>query len=257
MYSLPIPLVAGAPASRYSLGEHQLGDMLSDLTRGQLGPLTLVHADPDLCASATQRAAGWRPAFGQVAAAQSHLAGRCVDVGDLFLFFGWFRQVERVAGTWRFARGAPDVHMLFGWLQVGERIDVDSTAELPAWLGNHPHVEHRAKFAGQGNTIYLAQEWLGLDNRLSRPGGGTFRRWADDLQLTVPDQPCRSLWRLPRWFMPEGRRPLSYHGQLDRWRSTDDGCELKSVGRGQEFVLDASLYPEAIAWARDLIEAHG
>ena len=44
------------------------------------------------------REPGWRPLFGQAGAAQTVLARAGVGPGDLFLFFGWFRQATRVGG---------------------------------------------------------------------------------------------------------------------------------------------------------------
>jgi len=70
-----------------------------------------VHLDPDLDATSRSRAADWRPAFGQAGAALSHLRNHEVGVGDLFLFFGWFRAVDRVGRGWRFQPGAPDLHI--------------------------------------------------------------------------------------------------------------------------------------------------
>ncbi|CAI8922445.1 hypothetical protein EMIT0158MI4_310005 [Burkholderia ambifaria] len=42
---------------------------------------------------------GWRPALGQTGAAQGHLSNNGVGAGDVFLFFGWFRQVEKSRGS--------------------------------------------------------------------------------------------------------------------------------------------------------------
>lgn len=51
-----------------------------------------VHLDPDLRREALQtRHPDWRPLFGQVDQAQSHLANEGVGVGDLFLFYGLYR----------------------------------------------------------------------------------------------------------------------------------------------------------------------
>ena len=52
------------------------------------------HLDPDLRRDVISRLDGWRPAFGQEGAALSHLQNQCVGVGDLFLFYGWFKQAE-------------------------------------------------------------------------------------------------------------------------------------------------------------------
>ena len=54
--------------------------------------------------------------------------------------------------------------------------------------------------------------------------------------------------------MPKGGRPpLSYHGQPKRWAEDGSRVTLRSVAKGQEFVLDVHAYPEAEVWMRDLI----
>ena len=88
-----------------------------------------VHLDPDLDRSAGNRLPGWRPALGQTGAAQTHLLGQDVGLGDVFLFFGWFREVEEHQGIWRYVPGAPDLHVIFGWLEVGAVIPLGSAAQ--------------------------------------------------------------------------------------------------------------------------------
>jgi len=89
----------------------------------------------------------------------------------------------------------------------------------------------------------------GLD--LQRPGAGTVGRLASLQRLTAPDAVQVTDWRLPVAFMPgPGQQPLSYHHNLARWRMGDspDYCRLKSVARGQEFVLDLDDYPPVMDW---------
>jgi hypothetical protein len=193
-----------------------------------------------------------------VASAQAHLRKQGVQAGDLFLFFGWFRHAELVNDRLRYTRGSPSFHSIFGWLQIDEMRAVGGSGQAqPAWLLDHPHILFAADLASQGNTIYVASEWLS-GALVSRPipGGGVFTRWTEELRLTAPG--CsRSIWRAPAWLKPQGGRPaLSFHGRPDRW--TDDGahCILKTVAKGQEFVLDLDYYPEAIPWLRGLISRH-
>ena len=84
------------------------------------------------------------PAFGQVGAAQRHLDNEVVKAGDLFLFFGWFRDVEQHEGRWRYRPKARSVHRLFGWLQVGGVIrlgnETSSLRERRPDLQRHPQV---------------------------------------------------------------------------------------------------------------------
>jgi hypothetical protein len=78
------------------------------------------HLDPDLDKGATARPEGWLPAFGQNSSAEGHLRKQRVAVGDLFLFFGWFRKAEQVDRKWHYVPGAPDRHVIYGYMQIGE-----------------------------------------------------------------------------------------------------------------------------------------
>lgn len=230
---LPIPSSFGRPARECRFGEHHVGQIAADLTGELIDENPSVHLDPDLATDSLARGPGWRPSFGQVSSAQSHLSNRGVGPGDLFLFFGW--------------------------LQVGAVIDVErvGTQGIPSWLHDHPHVHHAAGLAGKQNTIYTASEVLSLDVPVSAaPSAGVFSRWTPALQLTAIGQ-TRSVWGMPTWMAPREDRPaLSYHASLERWTYHGDELRLKSVAKGQEFVLDAAYYPGAATWARKLIEEH-
>lgn len=203
--SLPIP--AGA-ASRTSYGDLGLGEHAALASRGRVGATDHCHHDPMFIADG-------RCLFGQVGAAQTHLANRGVGVGDVFLFFGLFREE---------ATGEPH-HRIFGWMEVGELIELSSDA--PAWLveAGHPHA---LAMHGANDCIYVGP-------------GGTAERASEALRLTVPGGPP-SLWQRPEWLKPGG---LSYHDRPDRWLR---GGRLKSVARGQEFVADIGRRKAPRAW---------
>lgn len=260
MCSLPIPQRSPAPLRRYGeiwRGEHTLGSLVRDLTRGKLGPDDTAHLDPDLDASAVRpRPHGWRPLFGQSGAAERHLRHRGVAEGDVFLFFGWFRRVERdaLSGACRYVEGAPDLHCLFGWLQIAERVEVRGGA-VPVWAHDHPHWQvHQAAPAAAINALYFAADRLHLPGlEVDLPGGGVFRRYAEHLRLTAPDA-SRSVWRLPAWFHPWGRASaLSYHADPVRWSMSGQSVRVRTVGRGQEFVLDCDHYPETLDWLAQIL----
>jgi hypothetical protein len=257
LVSLPIPEKEGT--RRYHelhTGPHALGDMVYDLTGGRIGPDSGVHLDPDLNAAILgTRPPGWRPVFGQDSAAEGHLRRHAIGPGDLFLFYGWFRAVEYVGGHYRYVPGAPDLHVLFGWLQVGTRIPVTDRAAIPPWAAEHPHCKHRPY--SRLDAIYLAAERLTLPAvPIDQPGGGIFARLTPARQLTAPDSRLRSHWRVPPWLHPTPDRPaLSYHARPDRWQAHPDHARLHTVGRGQEFVFDTAAYPEAPAWIAGLFSA--
>ena len=260
MYSLPIPSRgSGIAYGDLEHGDTNIGKLVSDLTQRRhpekrLGPGDEAHLDPDLDAGAYPREPGWRALLGQAEIAQRHLEKEGVAAGDLFLFFGLYRQVEASRAGWRFVKGSRRLHLLWGWLQIGEVCKVDriESDERFRWARYHDH------FLGgydETNTVHVASENLDLGDGLSAPGFGVFRRFDSRLILTEPGKGV-SEWRLPQWFYPDGNKtPLSYHGDLGRWRYDCDYAYLQSVGRGQEFVLDLEQYPEAVDWVSGLVSS--
>lgn len=253
---IPMPIPDKQSAVRYrdiTVAGENLGVVADELTRGRTRPDHFAHLDPDLIHAAYPRAPGWRPVFGQVDAAQSVLAREGVGPGDLFLFFGWFKRAARTAGRLQFVRGAPDLHVVWGWLQVDEVRPVDG-GPLPTWMTYHPHVGSADR--GSNNTVYVARDTLTFDGcPVGMPGAGVFSQYDERLRLTKPGGP-RSIWTLPSWFAPtQSKPPLGYHADPGRWQMDGDRVELRSAARGQEFVLDTSWYPEASEWLTCLLDA--
>lgn len=262
MISLPIPSSQDSLKIRditYAYKGDSLGRIVGDLTRKKKQKITdqtHIHLDPDIRTQSRGRLKNWRPAFGQIGAAQSHLANEGVSEGDLFLFFGWFRKAEKWKANWRFIPGAPDIHVIFGWLEIGKVLSVGSNWEKVRrenpWLREHPHLSGTRS---QNNTIYLASDWLSphFSDDQRRPGGSDFSDFSENRVLTSPSAKGRSTWQLPEWFMPEKGRPaLTCHSSPDRWERNGVGVTLKSVAIGQEFVLDCDFYPEAFSWVQGL-----
>jgi len=225
-----------------------LGNIVAQLTNGRLDASSGAHLDPDIDARALLRDAGWRPIFGQCNQSQTQLENCGVGVGDLFLYFGWYRETVFSQGRLRYRAGAHDVHVLFGWLFVGDVIRLGASPQAdPAWAAYHPHFHG---IRNSNNTLYVAVDrFPSTDIR----GGGVFRSYAAERTLTAANA-SRSLWHLPAWFDPARcAEPLSYHGDRARWTLERDRVLLRSAGRGQEFVCDTAVYPEAVEWARSLI----
>ena len=89
-------------------------------------------------------------------------------------------------------------------------------------------------------------------------GWGVFPKFDQRLVLTDPNGAGVSQWRLPRWFYPDGNKPpLTYHPDRRCWRHDANYAYLRGVGRGQEFVLDLTHYPEAVEWLSDLVSSLG
>ena len=259
MVSLPIPERPAAitPASRtydqIRAGGVSVGSLVQDLTRGVVAPHRAAHLDPDLEASSIRsRPRGWKPAFGQTGAAASHLRNQGVGPGDVFLFFGWFRQVvESVPGRFQWQAGADDIHACFGYLQIAERLPATPLSALPRWLAGHPH--YKPVPYGATDDVYIATDRLSLPgHRTVRPGGGLLGPYQSSYRLTAPGR-TRSIWHLPAWFHPLPPLPLTGHSAPGRWTPSGTGVLLQTICQGQEFVLGCEQYPRAINWLAELL----
>jgi hypothetical protein len=257
MVSLPIP--DKQSPIRYEdirWHEYSVGKLVSDFTVGRIPPTHFAHLDPDINRESLSRCTGWRPIFGQTGAAQGHLRNNGVQKNDLFLFFGLFQNAVQYAGEFQRDRYSPRRHVLWGWLQIDEVLKIDVCAPSAyEWARYHPHF-HRGPEAS--NTLYIAREHLMLSGDLGAglPGAGVFPYFSDKLALTAPDAETPGLWELPQWFYPrDGKCPLTFHSDLTRWERADNGTgtRLNVVAKGQEFILDAEEYPEAIAWVKTLL----
>ena len=79
-------------------------------------------------------------------------------------------------------------------------------------------------------------------------GGSMAGLYSRSLPIGCLNGGCRS------GSIPMGTRPpLSYHGDLGRWKCDWDYAYLQGVGLGQGFVLDLEQYPEAVDWVSGLV----
>ncbi|HEX8174094.1 MAG TPA: hypothetical protein VF543_03125 [Pyrinomonadaceae bacterium] len=248
LLSLPIPDESQTSKIRYediNVKGKSIGKIVEDLTKKRITRRDFAHLDPDLRPSSYPRLPNWRPLFGQTDQAQTHLKNEGVTIGDLFLFFGWFRKVEFLDGKYRFVRKTPDLHVIYGWLQIGTILSVEKNSYVPPWAKYHHHFHPPPNW--RNNAVYVSSENLTLNSQEKIGGAGAFEKYRDELCLTCTNQANRSLWKLPKWFYPSNNLPpLSYHLSKSRWKLNGNHATLRTVGRGQEFVLDADKYPEAI-----------
>ncbi|WNJ18590.1 hypothetical protein [Pontibacter sp. G13] len=257
---IPSPIVAGIPIS-LPIPQADTGIGYDEISFPTLPNMAMAlrqlkakhkaptaHLDPDVFKdSIPNRHPDWKPIFGQHGAAWSHLLKEGVGVGDLFLFFGWFRDAEWEEGRLRFVPDAPDVHVLYGYLEVGEMWDLDQSG-APVWAAYHPHIRFREAYRG-GNGLFVGAEsssfWEG------KSGAGL---WEYDprRQLTADGARLRSQWMLPACFFDGVHCKLSYHRkregipnpQLPGYR------RMTAVARGQEFVVE--MNPEIRDWVCSL-----
>lgn len=230
----PIPCSDGVPNTFESVhfGERSIYDIITDIKpRTKLKADTLCHLDPDLRMDVKPRLAGWRPAFGQSNQSLSELFNNQFGINDLFLFFGWFKETEIKNGRLIYKKGAPDLHLIYGYMQVDSIIKVGD--EIPKWLSEHPH-SSRLINGSRTDAIFLPTERLTFAPELP---GASMLKFAPELVLTAPGL-SRSKWKLPYFFrdIKIGHSP----------KQPEDGSYFKSASIGQEMIWDANEF--AIPW---------
>ena len=232
--SLPIPY----QSSNVSYQHLNLGRIVNDLTGGKLTERDFCHNDPDLEMGA----------FGQVSSAQSHLNNQNVGAGDLFLFFGWFKEAELVDCNYFYKKDASDHHRIFGWMFIDQKFNVGSETEefrrKFTKYANHPHATGKWDL---NNTIYLAPETFSLFGEYTIRGFGNFSLSKRTL-LTNENATSKRFWNVPDWLNPaKGGCIPTYHDE----RCYIDGL-LKTAGRGQEFVCHPRQNNKFKEWLLDL-----
>ena len=244
-FSLPIPAGTTPSPTRYCDLAEPYRRLARELSGGRLARHALCHLDPDLDPKAlAERPPGWRAALGQWGAALGHLRAQGVGVGDVFLFWGLYRDAVRRRCRWVFS--GPRKHCLFGWLAIGEVLEAGSdgshcTNGRP-WLADHPHARPGWSV---NNAIFVAANRLEVAGQIF-PGSGLF---AQAYPLTAPDAAGPSDWKIPVWLDPaQGGTGLSCNPPK-RWR----GGRLTTAPRGQEFVADAGEREDAQQWLGNLL----
>ncbi|MFJ8090722.1 hypothetical protein ACIQ7N_21320 [Lysinibacillus sp. NPDC095746] len=205
------------------------------------------HLDPDIRKSILQnRPVEWRGLFGQSGPSEGLLNKMKVGIGDIFLFFGWFKEAKIVDGKWKYIHNAKNIHAIYGYLEVDEVFDIKNGEVLPSWANYHQHFRNREEYGTKRNVIYMATESFTASSE--KLGYGVFK-YNEDLVLTKQGSKKRSLWELPSCFQEEKQK---FKCGLSEWNVNNDGCvETQPLGQVQEIYVSDN--PKVVAWAEKLI----
>lgn len=258
-YSLPIPTEnSDIKYSDLQLFDNfTVSDFLNDLAP-KSRKYEFCHLDPDIKESyLKERPTGWKRCFGQVKSAQSHLENNQIGIGDVFLFFGWFKRAEYKNGKFQYIKDKDypnGFHAIYSYLQI-DQIFKPNTGKTPEWLNYHPHVKYKNKeeFKNDNNTVYVAAELFNYPKHFNKNGSVSFV-FSQDLILTKKGQPNRTLWELPLELHPNNGIKLSYNPS-EKWTIDNNKAILKSASKGQEFIF-TDFEANVQKWCVELIKMH-
>jgi hypothetical protein len=209
-----------------------------------------AHVDPDLQKTILpNRSENWRGLFGQSGASQGTLHNRNVGPGDVFLFFGWYRETKKVNGMWRYVPKAPDIHVIYGYLEVDQVFDLKAKSPVPDWMNYHPHIRGRNEYGTQRNAVYVATPSFSTNPR--KQGWGCFQ-YDQRLILTKEGARNRTHWELPPCF--QGERE-GFTSGIGIWETLSNGrVDMQTKGRSdQELYIGNN--PDVVKWAEELISS--
>lgn len=234
LLSLPIP---SDDADTY--GDLCYGDISYDKILAGLRPELCTkncHLDPDIREGVRKRGVKmWKPAFGQTGSALGVLRNAGVGPGDLFMFFGLFRQTEWRDGNLRFVRGGKWKHIVYGYLQVGKVLSRSEDIAAYSW---HPHSDLK-RYKLQNNCLYTPARGCSLCPGL--PGFGVLS-YREDRVLTMEGK-SMATWKPYEFLMPDSL--------VSRRKNKAKDGGIYYQGQWQELILKEN--EEAESWARGII----
>ena len=258
LISLPIPGEAGKHnllrySDLYFEKNGKLADLMESLEiRGFRSKP--VHLDPDLrITSLPARLDGWTPLFGQTGAAEGHLNNNGVGIGDLFLFFGWFRKTKVENGKISFdvINDPVGKHLIFGYLEVGRILHGGDAVEK--WMEYHPHAYFIRNPNRWKNAIYVASEKLSFCPNLK--GAGNFfynERSYNRLTLTRSRTRNISEWNLAPEIFSDAE--ITYHRVKEKtWKKDSLGCYFQSAKTHWQEAVITDQTGKVQKWATELI----
>lgn len=239
LLSFPIPSDDELTYSSVTWNEASIYDIIHSLNpKSAISAQSHCHLDPDLRNESIPRQPGWVPAFGQTGSSLTELRDYEVSTGDLFLFFGWFKETEFRNGRLQYNLQAKDLHVIYGYMQVGTIIE--KSEDIPSWLQYHPHanmMNYKDAWSRGQNAIYLPAEHLSFAPALL--GSGTFKY--DKRFVLTKEGYSRS-----RWEFPPSMNGISISHNPHGWKEE----YFQSAPRGQEFIMEGT--PAVIEWINNL-----
>lgn len=235
LLSLPIPSEDELSFSDIQYGGQSYADIL-----GKIHPKGIYdkcHLDPDIREGVRKNVPlNWQPAFGQIGAAQGILRNSGVETGDIFLFFGRFRQTEiDSSGILQYKKGEPILHIIFGYLQIGKILtDPKDITEY----SYHPHAS-KELLKNKTNALYLPAKNLSF--LTDKKGYGILNY--DEKRILTMKNKSTSTWKYKDFYMPN-----NIYG-CKKNSAKDDGIFYKGIW--QELVLNES--EAANQWAKSII----
>ena len=185
----------------------------------------------------------WYPAYVHNGPLESHLSKQKVSVGDIFLFYGWFRQTEYDSmHRLRYVADAPEQNIVFSYFQIGAIIkDISFFSKQYNWQ-LHTFIDKSNTIP---STIYLPTKKLSYNNH--QPGCGILSNSSKQI-LTKPGYNYNQ-WQLPD-FLCTPDVTITYHNNRNNgFISGKDYFKASAIS--EEFVIHGTY--DLKQWVHSMI----
>lgn len=242
MISLPIPSGEEVYYDDLKYGRLDYDDIMRDVIRNHGN--SSCHFDPDLDVNRHKsKPKRWVPAFGQCGTSLKYLIETVgVEPGDLFLFFGWFHQLEQVDGRFRYVKKSgdfykdKDLHVIWGYMQVGEILeDHRSIVKKVPW---HPHASWSREY-DEDNYVFVGRKNLSFAPNVS---GAAILPFDKKRVLTLKGA-SKAIWKPNAVYMP--------NSIIGSRKNSSTGAGVYYSGIWQELGLKETKATEH--WAKRMI----
>ena len=200
-------------------GRHNSCDYSQEHQRCHYDPMPIPHEN--------------RLVLGQASNAESHLHNNGVGTGDIFLFYGWFRRIEKMEDRWRYSPMSRDIQLIWSWMKVGDSFDVKTQAQREEVKMKYPYLSRHPHLADSLDVPYPSSNRVYISERHGLLPYSDSRCLTDCIEYRG-----RSTWRLPACF----NQPQAFTFLKDFVLEGDDVI-ITFRGYGQEFVLDLEKVP--------------
>ncbi|MBR5916195.1 MAG: hypothetical protein IKZ57_07095 [Spirochaetia bacterium] len=197
---------------------------------------TIFHYDPaiqtiyDTDGNETRGLHGYA-AFGQSKAAAGHLLNKGIKEGDIFLFFGTFKNTELREEKITYKR-EKEFHALWGYMVVDDVISVDNVdneegkKQFEKYKNKYPGLKDHPHFMNRNNKYEKSDKNIIICGK----NFGTFN-FKKNIHKLTRDGKSKSYWDIPESLDCLIGHEITYHKDKITTK------HFKSASIGQEFVV--------------------
>ena len=251
LISFPIPEDSDVKYEDLFYGEDDYKKILMDLGYDFSNAYETCHLDPDLEYRKKRKDQKWEKLFGQAGTAAGYLFNTDeVTIGDIFLFFGRFREAKKIDGEYTFI-DKESKQIIWGYLQVGDIKRGDEIQNVSSKYDWHPHTKEKYTKCknSKNNTLFIAKTYLELEGVESNkyPGAGVLKYDPNRVLTKGENNHLMSVWEYKDF--DDDKNIV----RTKRKNAIVDQSGVQYKGQWQEIILKDDYKNEQLKWLKKVL----